>query len=135
MDYILDLATQSDLSAVCHLIDERIRWMDAVGIRQWNVTDYWGVYPRSHYEELVRLGQLYVLRQRPHGKIAGAAALYETDPRWQGLLEIPAYYVHHFAADEAQKGAGAVLLSLIEELGARRGKAAYGWIAQWTVLN
>ena len=41
MHYELKRGTLSDLPQVYKIIDDRIHWMDAVGIRQWNVTDYW----------------------------------------------------------------------------------------------
>ena len=38
MHYELKQGSLSDLPQVYKIIDDRIHWMDAVGIRQWNVT-------------------------------------------------------------------------------------------------
>lgn len=122
MEYELVLADESALEAVYGLIDQRIRWMDEKGIAQWNVMDYWGAYPREHYAELMRRGELYVLK-RPDRRIVSAAALYEEDERWVDAAELPAFYVHHFTSDVHQKGAGRAMLRKIEALARERGKA------------
>ena len=38
--YLFRKATFDEVQAVFHLVLDCIRWMEAVGIRQWNVTDY-----------------------------------------------------------------------------------------------
>lgn len=124
MDYHFALAGTAELEQVYALIDRRIHWMDEMGIRQWNVTDYWGTYPREHYVEQLQHGHLYVLKRVPAGTVAGIAVLYETDGRWDSEQDIPAYYVHHFAADVGEAGAGAILLNHLEEQARRDGKAA-----------
>ena len=124
MDYQFDLADESVLEAVYALIDRRIDWMDAVGIRQWNVTDYWGVYPKEHYVEQMRHDRLFVLKRAADGAVVGTAVLYETDPRWPDGETASAYYVHHFAASPDEKGAGAVLLRHLEKYTRQKGKAA-----------
>ena len=39
MDYEFKPGELTDLPQVYDIIDERIHWMDQVGIKQWNVTD------------------------------------------------------------------------------------------------
>ena len=122
--YIFEAAKPQDLDAVCSLIQQRIDWMDAVGIRQWNVTKYWEVYPRTYYAEHIDAGRLYVLRRAADHQVVCMAALLEQDPRWTEGTDTPAYYVHHLAADVQVRGAGRTLLSEAEALARRMGKAA-----------
>ncbi len=124
MDYQFVLADKSTLEQIYALIDQRIHWMDEVGIRQWNVTDYWGVYPKEHYVEQMQQNRLYVLKRASDQTVVAVAVLYETDERWAGEQDVPAYYVHHFAADTHEKGAGALLLQHLEHTARRDGKAA-----------
>lgn len=123
MDYTFTLADESALKTVYTLIDKRIKWMDAVGIQQWNVTDYWGVYPKEYYINLVQQKTLYVLKRKIDNKIVGTAAVFDTDERWKGDLDIPAYYVHHLATDINESGAGKAILTFIQELAVKKGKA------------
>lgn len=51
MDYEFKPGELTDLPQVYDIIDERIHWMDQVGIKQWNVTDYWDCYPESYYKK------------------------------------------------------------------------------------
>ncbi len=122
MSIIFIPASPADMEAVYSLIDARIRWMDKVGIRQWNVTDYWGVYPKTHYIEQMEKGRLYVLRRSSDGHILGTAVLYESDPRWEGVPEVPAYYVHHLATEIGAREAGRTILLEIEAIARRNGK-------------
>lgn len=110
-----------DLPDMYALIDARIRWMDETGIRQWNVTDYWGCYPPEHYEKAARAGCVYTLRDA-RGALAAAAVLWEEDPRWPGDNP-PAYYVHHLASALGAKGAGEALLDCCYRLAQENGKA------------
>ena len=113
--------TKDDLQEMYALIDARIRWMDEAGIRQWNVTDYWGCYPPAYYENAAETGHVYLLRTA-NGALAAAAVLWEEDPRWPGENP-PAYYVHHLATDSAFKGAGEVFLTHAYDLAGAMGKA------------
>jgi len=104
------------------LIHQRIAWMDEVGIRQWNVTDYDGVYPPEYYEECWRKGEMYALADAQTGQILCAGALKEEDPRWPEALAAPAFYLHHLAADLRHKGAGRIYLCEAEAHARRVGK-------------
>ena len=104
------------------LIHQRIAWMDEVGIRQWNVTDYDGVYPPEYYEECWRRGELFALADTATDRIVCVGALKETDPRWPEESPPPAFYLHHLAADIACKGAGRIFLSEAELHASRTGK-------------
>lgn len=113
--------TLADLPRFYQLISARIAWMDQMGIRQWNTTDYWSVYPESHYEALTERGEFYILRRAQDGLLVAGAALYEQDPRWPDCTP-PAFYVHHLTTDRAAAGAGRELLRRCEDLARRRGK-------------
>lgn len=105
------------------LIHQRIAWMDEVGIRQWNVTDYDGVYPPIYYEECWRRGELFALTDAADGRIVCAGALKTQDARWPDGFSVPALYLHHLAADRACKGAGRIFLREAEAHAARTGMA------------
>ncbi len=47
--FLFRMAHAKELPAVLSLISQRIRWMDACGIRQWNTTGYEAAYPPSYY--------------------------------------------------------------------------------------
>lgn len=108
-EYIFMPGEISDLPSVYRLIDERIHWMDDVGIEQWNVTDYWECYPEAYYEKAVRDHHLYVLKRKEDGRVVAVAVLYEEDSRWK-KDGATAYYVHHLATELGERGAGKVLL-------------------------
>lgn len=113
-------ASSADLPRVYQLIDARIRWMDEKGIRQWNVTDYWGCYPPAHYQRAVDMGCMHLLR-RENGEIVCMAVLWEEDPRWPED-GVPAYYVHHLVTALDAPGAGRAILRHCEAYAARQGK-------------
>ncbi len=103
------------------LILSRMRWMDEVGIRQWNCTHYDEVYPMSYYEAAQARGEIFVLVHRDSGEMVCAAALKETDDRWvapQGS----AFYLHHFVSKRGASGAGSEFLRRAEQYAAQVGK-------------
>lgn len=122
MQYEFTLGEKTELKKVYELIDQRIHWMDDVGIKQWNVTDYWECYPKSYYEKAVEQKHLYVLKRKKDGRIVGTAVLYEQDDRWKGR-EANAYYVHHLATELGEKGAGKAILQCCQKLAAEHQKA------------
>jgi len=74
-DYEFRLCRPEEAAEVFRLICERTRWMDEVGICQWNHTDYLNVFPLSYYERQQAEGTLYALCERQTGKLAAAAVL------------------------------------------------------------
>lgn len=103
------------------LIHQRIAWMDETGIRQWNVTDYDGVYPPQYYEACWHKGELYALEDAASGQIICVGALKREDPRWPEHLHAPALYLHHLAASLKHRGAGRAFLQAAERHAARLG--------------
>lgn len=103
------------------LIHQRIAWMDRVGIRQWNVTDYDGVYPPEYYEDCWRRGELFALEDAATGLVICAGAFKRQDDRWPPELHAPALYLHHLAADLTHRGAGRRFLLRAEAFAASEG--------------
>ena len=104
------------------LIHQRIAWMDACGIRQWNVTDYDGVYPPEYYEACWQRGELFALTDDA-GQIVCAGCLKASDDRWPDGHSVAALYLHHLAADLGCKGAGRIFLRQAERHAASLGMA------------
>ena len=119
MERIFRRATAADLEEFLKLIDARIAWMDAMGIRGWNVTDYKRAYPREYYERAIADGDLWTLCGAD-GTLLAAACLYEEDRRWDDGT--PALHVHHLASAQDAKGAGRDFLRQAAALAASLGK-------------
>ncbi len=120
-DYEFRPCRPEEAAEVFRLVCERIRWMDEVGIRQWNHTDYLNVFPRSYYEIQQAEGALYALCERQTGKLAAAAVLLTEDERWQGDTA-PALYIHNLVGAPDCPGAGKEFLRRTEEMALRMGK-------------
>ncbi|MBQ2929742.1 MAG: GNAT family N-acetyltransferase [Clostridia bacterium] len=123
--YTFRPAEKHEVPAVFDLIMSRVRWMDEVGIRQWNVTDYAGCYPPAHYEAARQRGDLFVLTDE-YG-IAACAVLRQDDERWPAAMQSaePAFYLHHLAARLGAKGAGRSFLRMAEDYAVRQGKTRF----------
>lgn len=117
--YAFRNANKKDLDSFYNLIQERIKWMDEVGIKQWNVTDYNGRYPMSYYQD--NLKDLYVLLE--DDEVIAGSYLYLQDDRWPSD-NIKAYYIHHFVTSLKHKGVGKTYLLEVEKL-AQRNKIEY----------
>ena len=121
--YCCVLAREAQLEALFALYVQRIAWMDAQGICQWNKTNYLGRYPLAYYAKHQRMGRLYVLQEAVSGAIAGAMVLLERDPRWPDEDQGSAYYVHNLVTALAAPGAGRQLLREAEHIAQTHGKA------------
>ena len=123
--YVFRPAEEHEVPAVFELIMARVHWMDEVGIRQWNVTDYAGCYPPSHYEAARQRGDLFVLTD--DSGIAACAVLRRDDERWPEAMQAaePAFYLHHLATRVGAKGAGLIFLQMAEEYALRQGKTRF----------
>lgn len=109
---------REEIPAMLDLIHRRIAWMDEVGIRQWNVTDYDGVYPPEYYEACWQRGELFALTDARDG-IVCVGCLKTADDRWPDGHTASALYLHHLAADLSHKGAGHAFLQAAETHAAR----------------
>lgn len=115
-------AAVDEVQHVFQLVLNRIRWMDEVGIRQWNVTDYVGRFPLSYYEQKQAEGEMFVLEEKATGRIVCGAILKEVDDRWPDDVKGTAYYLHNFATDTNKPGVGLIYLHLAERYAAVMGK-------------
>lgn len=121
-DYIFGLAGKKDIEDIFALYAERVRWMDAHGIRQWNVTRYLELYPLSYYREQCEHGNLYSLRCAGDDLPVGAVVLRQSDERWPDKAGVPAYYIHNLVTHPGIKGAGAHILAETERLAVEHDK-------------
>ncbi len=119
--YIFRKAVQQEIPEVFALIMRRVKWMDTVGIRQWNVTKYDQRYPMDYYEMRRQKEELFVLKDGETGKLLSVGALFHEDERWPDVES--AYYLHHLASDPEAKGTGSIFLQMAEQYTARQGKA------------
>ena len=67
----LRLARQDELEKIFALYAARVRWMDEVGIHQWNNTDYLSAYPPDDYADMQRRGKSDFARSGEACKGAG----------------------------------------------------------------
>lgn len=112
------VASLGDTDAILDMIRERIAWMDEKGLKQWNVTNYLDCYPRNYFEEGIRRGDFYLMKE--NGESTGVMALFTQDGRWD---DDPNYfYVHHLTVRPGHHGGGEAMLRFAEELGRARGK-------------
>ena len=112
--YVFRAISDDELPLMFELIMSRVRWMDEVGIRQWNVTKYDEVYPLSYYESHAKDGEVFVLTECESGRIVCAAVLKREDDRWP-CDGARALYLHNFASALDAKGTGSIFLELAEE--------------------
>lgn len=112
------VASLADTDAILDMIRERIAWMDEKGLKQWNVTDYLTCYPRTYFEESIRQGDFYLMKE--DGTPVGVMALFTSDGRWDDDTNY--FYVHHLTVRPGHSGGGAAMLRFAEELGREKGK-------------
>ncbi len=123
--YIFRQIKKEELPEMFDIILDRVKWMDEVGIKQWNVTGYAEVYPLPYYEEKHEKGEVFVLEDRESSKIVCAAVLRNEDERWDHVCNSTdglALYLHNFASRTDAKGTGSIFLKLAEEYAAGIGK-------------
>ena len=111
---------KQEIPRLFEIIAGRVSWMDQVGIKQWNTTEYLAVYPIEYYEEKFRLGQVFVLEDLEQNKIVCGAVLMCEDARWKNKAS--AFYLHNFASDVSEKGVGSIFLQKAEEYTRDAGK-------------
>lgn len=113
------LAKEGEILRIFRLIQARVQWMDEVGIRQWNVTDYSTVYPLSYYEEHRQQGELFVLTKQE--EIVCVGVLKHIDDRWK-YDGASALYLHNFASKLGEPGVGKQFLQAVEQYAVTQGK-------------
>lgn len=120
MTFNFEPAKTENLTEIYSLYEQRVQWMDTVGLKQWNVTDYLNAFPLSYYRGLQKSGKLYVLKHNQ--QIIGALALSDHDDFWPDSDIASAYYVHHLVSDSRYRGAGRLMLEHAEKIAADNGK-------------
>jgi len=95
------------------IIGDRVLWMDEVGIKQWNTTNYAEVYPLSYFEQKRQNDEVFVLEETIKNEIVAVAVLMKEDARWK--TPASALYLHNFATRLDYKGVGSIFLKLAEE--------------------
>ncbi len=104
-------ATVSHLSAILHILQQRIDWMDDKGLYQWNKTDYMGVYPPEYFKRLIEKQEVFVACEGE--QVLGVMALFHEDPRWEKPGS--SFYVHHLATALQTPGLGKTMLAFAED--------------------
>ena len=123
--YIFRRIRTEEISEMFDIILERVKWMDEVGIKQWNVTGYAATYPLPYYEEKHEKGEVFVLEDVQSRRIVCAAVLRNEDERWDHVCDSTdgsALYLHNFASRVWAKGAGSIFLEDAEDYAAKQGK-------------
>ena len=118
--YVFRKIEKEEIPVMFSIILSRMKWMDEVGINQWNKTFYDEVYPVSYYEKHRQSGEVFVLEEMKTGEIVAAAVLKNEDDRWEQLpcyRKKTAFYLHNFCARTDKKGSGAIFLDFAEEYG------------------
>lgn len=122
--YIFRPIKKEEIPVMFDIIQSRVKWMDEVGIKQWNVTNYAEVYPLGYFEEHRKNGEVFVLTEKKSGEIIAAAVLKKEDDRWESVPDhktVSALYLHNFAVRLDKKGAGKIFLRLAEEYAKEKG--------------
>jgi len=121
MEYVFRNAQPDEVQEIFDLYRERVQWMDAVGIAQWNVTNYLEAYPVEYFREQAELGGLYVLVDESTRTIAAAAVLLQSDDLWLDRANTSACYIHSLVTSMEAPGAGRAIMAEIEKLAIRDG--------------
>lgn len=119
--YVFRPAKDEEIEYVFNLINERIHWMDKMGINQWNKIDYWKYYPASYFYIACSEKRLYILMDKELNRIVAVGVLSEKDNRWnddkQGI------YLHNFVTAIDVKNIGSKFLEYCEEYAISLGKS------------
>ena len=122
--YIFRQAKEEEILPLFQLIMSRVKWMDEVGIQQWNKTKYDECYPPAYFENHRQAGHTFVLTDGENGPILAGAVLKDIDERWDhipGSRKDSAVYLHNFATQLGHKGIGSVFLSMAEDYARKQG--------------
>ena len=120
MEYLFSPAVRGDAEAVFSLIRQRIRWMDEVGIEQWNKEDYWKAFPPAHFYAAIEGKRLFVLTEQDSGQIVGAGVLAAHDDGWP-KDDILSFYLHNFVTALDAPGVGNLFLQRCEQYARENG--------------
>ncbi len=126
--YIFREIEKNEIPEMFEMVLARMRWMDEVGIKQWNVTKYDECYPMDYYESKRQKGEAFVLIDTEKNRIVCAGVMKEKDDRgrWADVLkgahDEGAVYLHHLVTRLDAKGSGMIFIEFAEKLARERGK-------------
>lgn len=106
-------AEKYELDIVFDLISIRIKWMDSMGINQWNKVDYWHFYPKEYFIKACNEKRLFVLYDTETEYIVAIGVLSSSDKRW--IDNKKAIYLHNFVTVLDRPGVGSIFLDLCEK--------------------
>ena len=109
--YVFRPAKDEEIEYVFNLINERIHWMDKMGINQWNKIDYWKYYPASYFYIACSEKRLYKLKDECFEKVnlnlfsaEPSLAKYNTEisPRenMKKIIDISKTFINNFESPD-----------------------------------
>lgn len=116
MAFQLELAQPYDLNSIYSLFEQRVKWMDEKGIRQWNVTHYLQAYTKDYFLEMIQQKKMYIIKNYSENEIISAVVLKEQDELWSESVSDSAYYIHNLVTSSNYKGIGDECIKLIHDL-------------------
>ena len=118
--YLFREIKKEEVSIMFDMILQRMKWMNDVGIQQWNVTKYDEVYPLSYYEQARLRHEVFVLVNTDTKKIVSAGVLLKEDERWCSVTT-SALYLHNFVTNINEKGVGTIFIQYVQEYAKQQG--------------
>ena len=122
MKYKFIHANETMLDSIYNIFEKRIEWMDNVGIKQWNVTNYIETFNKNYLKQQILENNLYVMINNDKNKIVGAIVLHEKDNKWEDNEEHSTYYLHNLVTDVQEKRVGIEILNAVDELARKNNK-------------
>lgn len=115
----IDLVKEPDIEEIICLLESKIRWLEAHGIRQW-VNGYTQRYNKEYFIQRIHSGN-NCYAARAAGKIVGIVMLEKESKYFsQTTAGETGYYIKHFAS--VQKGVGRLLLEHAYKVSIEDGK-------------
>ncbi len=118
--YHFRLANENEIDDVLYLIQQRIKWMDEVGIEQWNKTNYLDCYTKTYFKDCVARHELYIMFDYTDTRIVGAVVLLSHDKRW--IDDTDVFYIHNLVTTVGENGLGEILLKNCENVAKQKNK-------------
>lgn len=114
MTNCISLAQPKDLDSIYSLYEDRIKWMNEKGIKQWDVKHYLRVFSKTYFLNMIHQNKMYVMKNS--NEICATFVLLESDDLWDDSNHVNAYYVHNLVTSLKYKGVGDECLNYIFDL-------------------
>ena len=111
------LAKKEDIEKIRTLIENRIEWMNEVGIKHWNEFDYLNIYSYEYFESMIENKSFYIAEDDLKN-VVGDIGLLEKDEFWND--NVKALYIHNLVGDVNKRGVGKFLLEEVEKIAKER---------------